>query len=111
MSDFYANKIILAPMVKAGRTPLRLLALDYGADLVYTEEIVDLKLLQSKRVVNGSFIFHFSYINVSLDILNTVDYTLEDEVVLRISTQEKSKIVLQIGTNNPENAVGVVKKV
>ena len=53
MSEFYANKIALAPMVKAGRTPLRCLCLEYGADLVYTEEIVDLKLLQSKRVVNG----------------------------------------------------------
>ncbi|KAE9555449.1 hypothetical protein FO519_001304 [Halicephalobus sp. NKZ332] len=97
MSDFYSNKIILAPMVKAGRTPLRLLALDYGADLVYTEEIVDLKLLQSKRIVN--------------DTLKTVDYMLEDEVVLRIAPEEKSKIVLQIGTNSPEKAVGVVKKV
>lgn len=31
----------------------RLLALDYGADLVYTEEIVDQKLLDSTRIVNG----------------------------------------------------------
>lgn len=52
-SSFYANKIALAPMVKAGRTPLRLLTLDYGVDLVYTEEIIDQKLLQAKRCVNG----------------------------------------------------------
>lgn len=52
-SEFYANKVILAPMVKAGRTPLRCLCLEYGADLVYTEELVDIKLLNSKRVVNG----------------------------------------------------------
>lgn len=31
----------------------RVLALDYGADLVYTEEIVDQKLLSSKRIING----------------------------------------------------------
>lgn len=55
MNNFYANKIALAPMVKAGRTSLRCLSLDYGADLVYTEEIIDVKLLQSKRIVNGKF--------------------------------------------------------
>lgn len=51
--ELYANKTALAPMVRAGRTPLRMLALGYGADLVYTEEIVDQKLLASKRIVNG----------------------------------------------------------
>uniref|UniRef100_A0A7E4V020 DRBM domain-containing protein n=1 Tax=Panagrellus redivivus TaxID=6233 RepID=A0A7E4V020_PANRE len=96
MSDFYANKIALAPMVKGGRTPLRLLALKYGAELVYTEEIVDVKLLHSRRVVN--------------DILGTVDYLNNTEVVLRIAKEEREKIVLQIGTNNAENAVGVLKK-
>ncbi|VDN40364.1 unnamed protein product [Gongylonema pulchrum] len=50
---FYADKLILAPMVRAGRTPLRVLALQYGADLVYTEEIVDQKLLGARREVNG----------------------------------------------------------
>ena len=33
----YRNKLILAPMVRIGTLPLRLLALDYGADLVYCE--------------------------------------------------------------------------
>lgn len=33
----YGNKVILAPMVRAGRLPLRLLALQYGADIVYCE--------------------------------------------------------------------------
>jgi tRNA-dihydrouridine synthase 2 len=96
MNQFYSNKIALAPMVKAGRTPLRCLSLDYGADLVYTEEIVDVKLLTSKRIVN--------------DILNTVDYMHDEEIVLRIAKEEKPKLVLQIGTNNAENAVGVLKK-
>jgi tRNA-dihydrouridine synthase 2 len=42
-------------MVRAGRTPLRLLALAHGADLVYTEEIVDQKLVNARRTVNGRF--------------------------------------------------------
>ena len=33
----YNNKIILAPMVRIGTLPMRLLALRYGADLVYCE--------------------------------------------------------------------------
>ena len=33
----YANKIILAPMVRVCTLPMRLLALDYGADIVYCE--------------------------------------------------------------------------
>ncbi|VDK45677.1 unnamed protein product [Anisakis simplex] len=80
---FYSSKTILAPMVRAGRTPLRLLALEYGADLVYTEEIVDQKLLNSKRITN--------------DILHTIDYVLEDDVVLRIARKkEEQKCVLQV---------------
>ena len=33
----YANKMILAPMVRIGTLPTRLLALRYGADIVYCE--------------------------------------------------------------------------
>lgn len=51
----YANKMILAPMVRGSRLPTRLQALKYGADLVYTDELIDLSLLMSKRQVNGEF--------------------------------------------------------
>ena len=33
----YANKVILAPMVRVCTLPMRLLALEYGADIVYCE--------------------------------------------------------------------------
>lgn len=49
----YANKLILAPMVRMGTLPMRLLALDYGADIVYCEELIDWKLLRSIRRENG----------------------------------------------------------
>jgi tRNA-dihydrouridine synthase 2 len=49
----YENKLILAPMVRIGTLPMRLLALDYGADIVYTEELIDRKLLRSIRRENG----------------------------------------------------------
>lgn len=49
----YDDKLILAPMVRIGTLPMRLLALDYGADIVYTEELIDRKLLRSIRRENG----------------------------------------------------------
>ena len=36
----YADKVILAPMVRIGTLPSRLLALRYGADIVYSEVII-----------------------------------------------------------------------
>lgn len=94
--NLYKGKVALAPMVHAGRTPLRLLALEYGADLVYTEEIVDQKLLGSTRVVN--------------DALGTIDYMIEDDVVLRISEKrEKNRCVLQVGTNDAERIATLAK--
>jgi len=49
----YSGKVILAPMVKIGTLPMRLMALRFGADLVYTEEIIDWKILRSTRRING----------------------------------------------------------
>ena len=36
----YRNKLILAPMVRVGHLAMRLLSLDYGADLVYSDVIL-----------------------------------------------------------------------
>nr|CAD2130981.1 unnamed protein product [Meloidogyne enterolobii] len=94
--QLFTSKTILAPMVKAGRTPLRVLALEYGADLVYTEEIVDQRLLSCKRIENAS--------------LDTIDFMNGDDVVLRIASIEKEKCVLQIGSNSPENAAEICRR-
>lgn len=44
----YNNKLILAPMVRAGTLPFRLCALRHGADLVYGEEIIDKKIQKAE---------------------------------------------------------------
>ena len=49
----YQGKNILAPMVRVSTLPFRLLALDYGADIVYVEELIDKKLMHCRRVWNG----------------------------------------------------------
>ena len=47
-------ELVLAPMVRVGTLPMRLLALAYGAHKVYTEELIDWKILRSTRVNNGT---------------------------------------------------------
>ena len=56
MSDQYRNKIIVAPMVRVCTLPFRLMAMDYGADLVYTQETIDFKMLHSIKRNNGKFL-------------------------------------------------------
>uniref|UniRef100_UPI0024446BAF tRNA-dihydrouridine(20) synthase [NAD(P)+]-like isoform X2 n=1 Tax=Nyctereutes procyonoides TaxID=34880 RepID=UPI0024446BAF len=93
LSLCYHNKLILAPMVRVGTLPMRLLALDYGADIVYCEELIDLKMLQCKRVVN--------------EVLSTVDFVApDDRVVFRTCEREQSK-----GTSDADRALAVAKLV
>lgn len=103
----------LAPMVRASTTPLRTLALQYGADFVYTEELVDQSLLNTTRVVN--------------DALGTIDYIKDTShlsakqkrklnggpaLLLRIDrSREKGRLVCQLGTGEPQLAVQAALRV
>ena len=81
--SLYSNKIILGPMVRVGTLPMRLLALRFGANLVYSEEIIDFKLIKSRRYVNNE--------------LNTVDFIDElGVVVFRTCEEERNKIIIQV---------------
>ncbi|XP_060109688.1 tRNA-dihydrouridine(20) synthase [NAD(P)+]-like [Heteronotia binoei] len=94
----FRNKVILAPMVRVGTLPMRLLALDYGADIVYCEELIDLKMLKCKRVVN--------------EVLGTVDFVAPNErVVFRTCEREKDSVVFQMGTADAERALRVAQLV
>lgn len=101
----YRGKLVLAPMVRIGELPTRLLALRHGCDLVWGPEIIDKKLLQCERVVNTK--------------LNTVDFLATKSptkipgvtnLVFRTSpTLEKGKLIFQMGTASPELAVNAAK--
>lgn len=95
----YRNKLILAPMVRVGTLPMRLLALEYGADLVYSEEIIDWKMMKCYRKENP--------------VLETVDFVdpLDSSVIFRTCSLEKGKVILQIGTASAERALKVAKLV
>ncbi|KAJ3016988.1 UNVERIFIED_CONTAM: hypothetical protein HDU68_011919 [Siphonaria sp. JEL0065] len=89
----YKNKLILAPMVRCGTLPMRMLALENGADIVYSPETIDRRLARSKRVENV--------------VSNTIDFVdLDDGTInLRVHASEKAKLVVQIGSADPETAV------
>ena len=92
------TKLSLAPMVRLGTLPLRLLSLKYGADLVFTPELIDHKLLLSTRIVNST--------------LNTIDYLdSSGSLSLRIHNSERNLLILQIGSSCPIRAATVAKMV
>ena len=84
----YTSKWILAPMVKVGTLPMRLLSLSYGADIVYTEEIIDFRLLRCERIVNT--------------VLDTVDY-VDRSVFCRFTSVfvAVSQMLTSVGLTRP----------
>ncbi|ODM95510.1 tRNA-dihydrouridine(20) synthase [NAD(P)+]-like [Orchesella cincta] len=91
----YTNKVILGPMVRIGTLAFRLLSLRYGADLVYSEEIIDWRLLRSKRIVNEE-----------MGIIEYIDES-DGTTIFSTCSEEKSKVILQLGTSDPERALKV----
>ncbi|BFZ13458.1 hypothetical protein BsWGS_16500 [Bradybaena similaris] len=95
--ELYRDKVILAPMVRVCALPMRLLALDYGADLVYSEEQIDRKILMCQKNEN--------------QVLHTTDFMLSDgTVVFRTCPAEKGKLILQIGTCDGKRALAAARK-
>jgi len=86
----YRDKVILAPMVRVGTLPMRLLALEYGADIVYSEEIIDRKLMECKRVYNSR--------------LDTIEFYKGDQLVYQTCSTD-TPTVIQLGAANAEGAL------
>ena len=83
-------------MVRLGTLPLRLLALERGAALVYSEEIVDTKLAQATRTVHAQS--------------GTVEWRLPSSAVL-LSTcaAERGRLVVQLGSSCAEAALAAAR--
>jgi len=120
-SKIMAGKCVLAPMVRTGELPTRLLALKYGADLVWGTtsldplslerrvltfigpETVDKGIIGAQRVVNSK--------------INCIDFVkpqtggqYDEKVVFRTyPTMEAGKLIFQLGTASPELAVEAAK--
>uniref|UniRef100_A0A7S3LTN9 DUS-like FMN-binding domain-containing protein n=1 Tax=Palpitomonas bilix TaxID=652834 RepID=A0A7S3LTN9_9EUKA len=85
----YANKEILAPMVRGSNLSLRKLSLKYGADIVYSDEIIAMKIEKAVRKYNAT--------------LDTVDFIKDmgggkTEMVFRTDREEYGRNVFQMGT-------------
>lgn len=98
----YDKCIVLAPMVRISELPTRLLALKYGADLVWGPEIVDHALLNGEPAKR--------FVNKKLDCIDFVK-SPKNQVIFRTYPTEKSRLVFQMGSGSPETAVEAGKLV
>lgn len=107
----YRGKVVLAPMVRSGELPSRLLALHYGADLVWGPETVDKAMIGTTRKVH--------------EATNTIMWTrkpnyggtqplpeTKDSIIYQVHPEkEGKKLVFQMGTASPELAVEAARMV
>ena len=105
----YRGKVVLAPMVRSGELPSRLLALKYGADLVWGPETVDRAIIGTTRKVNA----HAGTVDFSRFSSNGSKGPSEDpkeSVLYRIHPErEGRRLIYQIGTASPTLAVEAAK--
>jgi tRNA-dihydrouridine synthase 2 len=107
-SDLFRRSVCLAPMVRAGTLPLRLLAIDHGADLAWTEEIIASKLEACTRRETKPG--DYDVVSVIGKRHNNqhplVEYVGKGgQVVFQTSYREKGRCVLQIGAGGAAEAV------
>ena len=93
-----SGHLIAGPMVRASSLPLRLSCLHYGADVVYSEELLAARAINCKRIVN--------------DCLQTVDFIRThhgtQDIVFRTSIdaeKEPARCVLQLGASDAASAL------
>ena len=100
----YRGKVVLAPMVRSGELPTRLLALKYGADLVWGPETIDRALIGTTRRVNPrTGIVEFARRPSNGGRPSEAD---KDSIIYRIDpAREKNRHIFQIGTATPDLAV------
>ncbi|KAJ1026823.1 hypothetical protein NDA16_002120 [Ustilago loliicola] len=93
----YTNGIFLAPMVRIGTLPTRLLSLEYGADLVWGPEIVDRAIIGTERRVNPS--------------TGVVEYIKDNKQIFSCHPIERPYLVYQLGSANPDLAFEAIKTI
>lgn len=107
----YRDKIVLAPMVRSGELPSRLLALKYGADLVWGPETIDMSMIGTTKRFNPT--------------TSTIDFTRlpsnsskvpppvqKESLIYRLHPAlEGKRLIFQLGTASPALAVKAAKLV
>lgn len=108
----YRGKVVLAPMVRSGECPSRLLALKYGADLVWGPETIDKAIIGTTRRVNPvTKTVDFARFS-SNGVRNAIADGQRESVIYRLHPErEGRKLIYQIGTASPDTAVQAAKLV
>lgn len=109
----YRGKVVLAPMVRSGECPSRLLALRYGADLVWGPETIDKALIGTTRRINPvTHTIDFTRISSNGSKNTDLNPSQRESVIYRLHPEQEGKQhIYQIGTSNPETAVEAAKLV
>ncbi|GAA6045800.1 tRNA-dihydrouridine(20) synthase [NAD(P)+] [Rhodotorula toruloides] len=93
----YEKGMHLAPMVRIGTLPVRLMSLEYGAELVWGPEIVDKAIIGSERRVDPK--------------TGVVSFFKNNRSVFECHPVEKPRLIFQLGSASPEFAVQAMKMV
>lgn len=93
----YKGKVVLAPMVRVNTLPMRIVALEYGADIVYSEELIALKLMKCNRVEKSD--------------LGIVEFMDKENVVYRTRSSDKDCNIVQIGAADSVTALSAASVV
>ena len=107
----YRGKIVLAPMVRSGECPTRLLALKYGADLVWGPETIDKAIIGTTRHENPvTMTVDFTRLSSNGAKNPAINPDQRESVIYRLHPERESeRLIYQIGTSNPETAVQAAK--
>ena len=93
----FRKGLFLAPMVRIGSLPTRLLSLQYGADLVWSPEIVDRAIIGCERIVD--------------DKTGKVAFVREGKEILTTHSIERDRLIFQLGSSSPEWAYRAISLV
>lgn len=109
----YAGKLCLAPMVRSGELPTRIMSLNHGADLVWSPEIVDKKMIKCNRIYNEDLkTIDFVDSSQVIDTSKPKNKYKKPPIIFRTYPElESGKLIFQMGSSNPELAIEAGLKV
>ncbi|GAA5938242.1 tRNA-dihydrouridine(20) synthase (NAD(+)) [Sporobolomyces koalae] len=91
----YAVGMHLAPMVRIGTLPTRLVSLDAGAQLVWGPEIVDKAIIGATRTVDPN--------------TGVVSFSKHNRTIFECHPLEKPRLIFQLGSADPKLAVEALR--
>ncbi|OAA67528.1 tRNA dihydrouridine synthase [Cordyceps fumosorosea ARSEF 2679] len=107
----YRGKVVLAPMVRSGELPSRLLALKYGADLVWGPETIDRAIIGTTRTVNEQT-GCVEWCRIQSHGLKEPPPDAKTSVIYATDpVKEANRLVFQMGTADPDLAVQAARLV